>query len=67
MNTAHSHLETAGGRALQDTLDRVAKGIRDPEASRQALERLDKAREEMRQRVGVVEVAVELIRETRDQ
>ena len=38
-----------------------------PEAMRQAAERMDRMREEMRQRVGNVDLAVPLIRETRDE
>jgi len=67
METTSNHLETASGRELQETVDRVMKGIRDPEASRKALERLDRGREEIQRRLGTVEVAVDLIREVRDQ
>ena len=52
---------------LQEAVDRLAKGIRDPEAMNRACERMDRMREEMRQRVGEVEVAVDLIRESRDE
>jgi hypothetical protein len=52
---------------LQAAVERVLKGVRDPEAMRQAAERMDRMREEMRQRVGNVELAVPLIRETRDE
>jgi hypothetical protein len=52
---------------LQEAADHAARGIRDPEKMRQAAERMDRMREEMRQRVGEVEWAVELIRETRDE
>jgi hypothetical protein len=52
---------------LEATVDRAMKGIRDLEKIRQAAERMDRMREEMRQRVGVGEWAVQLIRETRDE
>ncbi|MGO9465985.1 MAG: hypothetical protein ACLQVF_17735 [Isosphaeraceae bacterium] len=52
---------------LQVAVDRVLKGIRDPEAMRHAAERMDRMREEMRMRVGNVDLAVPLIRETRDE
>jgi Tfp pilus assembly ATPase PilU len=52
---------------LQAAVDRVLKGVRDAEAMRQAAERMDRMREEMRQRVGNVNLAVPLIRETRDE
>lgn len=51
---------------VQASVDRVLKGVRDPEAMRQAAERMDRMREEMRKRVGNVDLAVPLIRETRD-
>jgi hypothetical protein len=52
---------------LQAAVDRALAGLRDPEAMRQAAERMDRMREEMRQRVGNVNLAVRLIRETRDE
>jgi len=52
---------------VQAAVDRVLKGVRDPEAMRLAAERMDRMREEMRQRVGNVDLAVPLIRETRDE
>ncbi len=48
-------------------VDRVLRGVRDPEAMRHAAERMDRMREEMRQRVGNVDLAVPLIREARDE
>ncbi len=52
---------------LEATVDRAMRGIRDPAKIHQAAERMDRMREEMRQRVGVGEWAVQLIRETRDE
>lgn len=52
-------------RALQETIDRLIQGKRDPEETRKACEAMDAAREEIRQRLGTVEIAVELIREAR--
>jgi glutamine synthetase adenylyltransferase len=52
---------------LQAAVDRALKGVRDPRAMRQAADRMDRMREEMRQRVGNVNLAVPLIRETRDE
>jgi hypothetical protein len=51
---------------LQEAADRAAKGIRDAETMRKASENLDSARESTRQRVGMLEVAVDLIREARE-
>ncbi len=67
MDTPTSHLQTESGRKLQETLDRVARGIRDPEAARQAREWMERERDEMRKRLGgPVEVVVDLVRELRD-
>lgn len=51
---------------VQESIDRVLKGIRDLDAMRKAAERMDAMREEMRARVGNVDLAVPLIRETRE-
>ncbi|HEV3166979.1 MAG TPA: hypothetical protein VGZ22_23420 [Isosphaeraceae bacterium] len=52
---------------LQERADRAAKGVRDPEIMRKAAERMDKMREDLRQKVGNVDLAVPLIREARDE
>ena len=52
---------------VQAAVDRVLGGVRDPEVMHRAAERMDRMREEMRRRVGDVELAVSLIRETRDE
>jgi hypothetical protein len=51
---------------MQERAERAAKGIRDPEDARRACERMDRMREELRQKVGELDIAVELIREARD-
>lgn len=46
----------------------IAAGQRpDPELARRAAERADRMREEVRRRHGEMNVAVELVRETRDE
>jgi hypothetical protein len=50
---------------LRAAAERVALGVREPEVMRRACERMDQMREELRERVGELEVAVELIREAR--
>lgn len=52
---------------LQETLDALAKGIRDPEKAKRALDRINRIREENRKLFGEQNIAVELIRQTRDQ
>jgi hypothetical protein len=54
-------------RELQEAVERLTRGVRDPAAARQACARMDRMREELRERIGTVEVAVELIRDARDQ
>ncbi len=51
---------------LQKLADDAAKGIRDPERMRQAAERMDRTREEIFQRIGLVDFAVPTIRALRD-
>jgi hypothetical protein len=51
---------------LREALDDLAKGIRRPEKMQAACERMDRMREENRQLFGEQNIAVELIRETRD-
>jgi len=52
---------------LQQTLEDLVQGIRRPEKMKAACERMDRMREENRKRVGESNVAVELIRQTRDE
>lgn len=51
---------------LRETLDDLAKGIRRPEKMQAACDRMDRMREENRKLFGEQNIAVELIRETRD-
>jgi hypothetical protein len=53
--------------ALQEAIDRAVKAIRDPKAARRACEEMDQAREEMRRDYGERNLAVDLIRESRDE
>ena len=52
---------------LAETLDRLVKGTRDPKEMNWAAEQMDRMREEIRQRCGIVNMAVDLIRDARDQ
>jgi hypothetical protein len=51
---------------FQQALDDLAKGIRRPEKIKAACERMDRIREENRRFFGEQNIAVELIRQTRD-
>jgi hypothetical protein len=52
---------------LQEALDDLAKGIRRPEKMQMACDRMDRLREENRQLFGEQSIAVELVRQTRDE
>ena len=52
---------------LRAATERAARGVHDPEIMRRACERMDQMREELRQRTGDLDVAVDLIREGRDE
>jgi hypothetical protein len=52
---------------LQRAVDNAMNGIRDPEAMDRAALEIDQGREEIRQRLGELNLAVELIREARDE
>ena len=54
-------------RQLGQRLRNATLGIRDHEAMHNACEHMDRVREELRQRIGIVEVAVDLIREAREE
>jgi hypothetical protein len=53
--------------ALQSTIGRAARGIRDPEAARKACEEMDRVRGEMRRDRGERNLSVDLIRDSRDE
>lgn len=60
-------IDTSIMAELCEAVDRIQKGIRDPQAMRKAAARMDREREELRKRIGTVNVAVDLIREARDE
>ena len=51
---------------IHEAIERAKKGVRDPDEMRKACEGMDRIREDVKQRVGVVEVAVDLVREARE-
>lgn len=51
---------------LQCALDRLASGERDPRAAQASRERMDRLRENNRRRLGIQNIAVDLIRAARD-
>ena len=52
---------------FQEAVDDLAKGIRRPEKMQAACDRMDRLREENRRLFGEQNIAVELIRQTRDE
>ena len=52
---------------LRQTLDDLVKGIRRPDKMQAACERMDRMREENRRLFGEQNIAVELIRQARDE
>ena len=57
----------AMANALEKSLERAANRQRDPERMRKAIEEMDRSREETRKKIGIVDVAVDLIRDARNQ
>jgi hypothetical protein len=57
---------TAVTTELQEIADRAAKGLRDPQDMRKAVDEMNHTREELRKKIGTVSVAVDLVREARD-
>lgn len=66
MKTAENDTSTDKAR-LQETMDRLAKGIPfTPEERAEARKHMDRIREENRRLFGETNIAVDLIRQTRD-
>jgi hypothetical protein len=45
---------------LEKTIENLSKGVRDPDAMDRAAKEMDEAREEIRQRLGELDMAAEL-------
>jgi hypothetical protein len=52
---------------LQEAAESASRGIGDPEARKEACEEMDRIREEIRARHGVLDIGVPAIRELRDE
>lgn len=50
---------------LQEAAEKAAKGVRDPETMRRAIDSLNRRREEIRKKHGLLDIAVPSIRELR--
>lgn len=62
-----STVTTTAMNELQEVIDRIQSGVRDPQAARNSLVTLQSEREELRKTIGTVEAAVDLIRDAREQ
>jgi hypothetical protein len=51
---------------IQEAMQRLLSGVHDPQIMQRACERMDRIREEIRQKHGVLEIGVPAIRELRD-
>ena len=52
---------------LQEAAENASRRVRDPAAMRRACEEMDRIRNDVKRRVGSVEVAVDLVREAREE
>ena len=52
---------------LEEAARYAASGVRDPDIMRQACDSMDRMREGLRSKFGEMNVAVDLVRETRDE
>lgn len=52
---------------LEEAIRRAMSGVRDPGAMQMACERMDRMREQLRQKHGEMNIAVDLIRAVRDE
>ncbi|MDX1948740.1 MAG: hypothetical protein SFU86_25350 [Pirellulaceae bacterium] len=57
---------TPAQRDLREVIARLAGNKRDKDTMRQACDRMDRMREELRARIGNVDMAVDLIRDARN-
>jgi hypothetical protein len=52
---------------LEEAMRLALSGVRDPEMMRRACERMDRMREEVRKKHGILDIGVPAIRELRDE
>lgn len=65
--TIDAPLATAFDAEFDAAIAALMDGVRDPKAMDEAARELDEGREEIRSRLGTLDVAVKLIREARDE
>lgn len=57
---------TTARHELEETIAALMAGKRDPEAAKRSRQEMDRMREEIRNRMGTVEIVVEYLRDHRD-
>ena len=67
MKTIEAPPATDLDAAYTAAVERAMKGYRDPRAMDEAAREMDEGREEIRSRLGELDIAVDLIREARDE
>lgn len=67
IKTIESPPDTELDAAYRAAVERAMKGVRDPKAMDEAAREMDEGREEIRSRLGELNIAVDLIREGRDE
>ena len=65
MMSIHTPITEEMTAKLVRSLEHAGKGQRDPAALRRTIEEMNRSREESRQQIGTVTVAVDLIRDAR--
>jgi hypothetical protein len=66
-DSARTGIPTEVMADFQKAADKAAAGLRDLEATRQACKRMDRMREELRNKHGRLDIGVPAIRELRDE
>ena len=66
MSTAEKQPATDLDAEYEAAVERAMKRVRDPVAMERAAREMDEGREEIRSRLGEIEMAVDLIRDARD-
>ena len=66
MSTVEKPPATDLDAEYEAAIERAMKGVRDPVAMERAAREMDEGREEIRSRLGELEIAVDLIRDARD-
>ena len=64
--TTELHQTSPAVQEIELSLEKAMRGVRDPQEMEKAIEDLNRMREELRKRIGIVDIAVELVRDARN-